>query len=183
MRSTLLCATLLCAACTAVKVPHAIDQGQSRSEIEADLSDVILELDRRLFEQGFNTCEVQNMGDVIDESFEFYHDQSGTNGSKAGFIASIGTYVCKNEYRAMRRLLPESVSIFPLYNGNHLYGAIQQASHEFYAIYPDGHEELTDTAKLFTLWVKTADGWKMRRSFSYDHISYTPEGIVSANRS
>ena len=142
------------------------------ADTESALHVTIADLDRRLFELGFNNCDLPSLNEIIADDFEFYHDQAGTNGSKESFVESIETYVCNNDYRAHRRLLPNTMFVFPLYRGDKLYGAIQTASHEFYAAYPDGREQLTDTAKLFTLWIKTRDGWKMRRSFSYDHITY-----------
>lgn len=163
---------ILCAACTTSTDPNPHIDGRELTGAKLQLYDVIIDLDGRLFEQGFNKCDFETLNDLTADDFEFYHDQAGTNGSKESFVKSIDTYVCNNRYRAHRILLPETMSVFPLYRGDELYGAIQTASHKFRAVYPDGREQLTDTAKLFTLWIKTAEGWKMRRSFSYDHISY-----------
>ncbi len=170
--ATILATVLLCGACTTQTGPNAQNDRQAPVGAEFKLYNTVADLDARLFDLGFNTCDLQSLDEITAGDFEFYHDQAGTNGLKESFIASIDTYVCNNSYRAHRRLLPETMSVFPMYRGDKLYGAIQTASHEFYAIYPDGSEQLTDTAKLFTLWIKTADDWKMRRSFSYDHISH-----------
>ena len=169
IRIASLAIAVLCSACA---TPSSSGGYHDRSSAKSELYNRIVELDDRLFKLGFNACDLQSLSDVTADDFEFYHDQAGTNGSKESFVASIDTYVCNNEYRAQRRLRPETMLVFPLYRGEELYGAVQTASHEFFALYPDGREQLTDTAKLFTLWIKTANGWKMRRSFSYDHISY-----------
>ncbi|MEP0393101.1 hypothetical protein [Erythrobacter sp.] len=164
---TVLCAVL--ASCTT-----SLDSTHQRAPNgdERELYDIVLQLDAVLFEQGFNQCNMERIKDVTAAEFEFYHDLAGTNGSKASFVDSLDRSVCDNDYRAHRRLLPHTMVVFPMYNGDRLYGAIQTATHEFYAIHPDGREELTDTARLFTLWIKTENGWRMQRSFSYDHVSY-----------
>ncbi len=141
----------------------------------------IMQKDSLLFKEAFNKCNIDVLYDVIDEDFEFYHDQSGTTHGKAPFIESIRKNICALSYKPSRRLVKGSTEMFPLYNNGEVYGLIQHGVHEFYASEANKEPYLTSIAKFTHLWIKKDNNWTLKRSLSYDHKSpkQTPEATSS----
>ncbi|WP_405382313.1 nuclear transport factor 2 family protein [Maribacter sp. LLG6340-A2] len=93
----------------------------------------IKEMDSFLFENGFNECRISDMEPLISDDLEFYHDQSGITKSKKDFLLTIEQNICSNQQqKPIRKLMENSLEIFPLYNKGVLYGALQNGIHEFY---------------------------------------------------
>jgi hypothetical protein len=65
------------------------------------------EKDSLLFNAGFNTCDTAELDRLVSDDFEFYHDKSGITPSKADFITSIQTGLCKLSYKPKRELVEE----------------------------------------------------------------------------
>ncbi|GHB42106.1 hypothetical protein GCM10007094_34140 [Pseudovibrio japonicus] len=145
--------------------------GGAHAQTEDSLFDRLRVLDQRLFAVGFNRCETEVFGELVAEDLEFYHDQSGITVSKAAFIGGIENGLCKLDYTARRELKEDSLQVFPLYNNDSLYGAIQTGEHSFYAIYEDGRNELTSTARFTHLWRLIDGEWQLSRVLSFDHSS------------
>lgn len=139
----------------------------SQSRADTALYATIFTRDSLLFNAGFNRCNLQPFNDVLDSSFEFYHDEAGITGSKAAFISSVRDGLCKLPYKAQRRLV--SMQVFPLRNGSALYGAMQTGTHQFYAIEPGKAPYLTSTAQFSHLWLLHGGRWQLSRSISYNH--------------
>ncbi|MDX1442197.1 MAG: nuclear transport factor 2 family protein [Gammaproteobacteria bacterium] len=133
------------------------------------LAATIMSLDRVLFEQGFNDCDIEALDGVVSESLEFYHDQGGITRGKTAFLDSVRNNICNIEYKASRELLPGTFSIHPLYENGELYGVIQQGEHRFLAKYPDEPLRVTSVASFTHLWLLDGDEWKLSRVLSYDH--------------
>lgn len=125
--------------------------------------------DSLLFNAGFNTCDTAELGRLVSDDFEFYHDKSGITPTKADFIASIQNGLCKLDYKPRRELVEESLEVFPLNNNGVLYGAIQTGRHNFYAKEKDKPEYLTSTAVFTHLWLLENGNWKLKRVLSYSH--------------
>lgn len=125
--------------------------------------------DSIIFERTFNRCEVEKLNDIIDDDFEFYHDIAGIE-NRAQFIKSVKDNICKNQdKKPIRKLVQNSLKVFPLKNGNDLYGAIQKGEHKFYIKTKD---KVTPTGSaLFThLWILKNNKWKLKRVLSYNHL-------------
>ena len=91
----------------------------------------IYRLDSLLFEEGFNNCDLDKVDQLLANDFEFYHDQNGMQ-NRLQFRTTFRESLCSNpERKPIRRLLPTSMDVYPLYNEGVLYGAIQKAQHEF----------------------------------------------------
>ena len=133
------------------------------------LFDTLKDEDSLLFNVGFNTCDINVFESLISDDFEFYHDQGGITLSKSSFIDSIKENICNLDYKPRRELVEKSLDAFPLYNNGKLYGAIQIGEHKFYAVYADGKEEHTSTAKFTHVWLNKDGKWTLSRSLSYDH--------------
>ncbi len=136
----------------------------------SELYKTIKEMDGILFENGFNKCIISDMEPLISDDLEFYHDQGGITNSKEDFLSTIKQNICSNqEQKPIRKLMENSLEIFPLYANGMLYGAIQNGVHEFYIRKAAKEPYLTSTAKFSHLWIKEKDVWKLKRVLSYDH--------------
>ncbi len=141
--------------------------GQSDSN-----SSLFLELqamDSLLFEVGFNGCRLDEIKDLVQEDMLFYHDKNGIQ-DKATFLDNVSKYICSNaEMKPIRKIVAESLVVFPLYNNGVLYGAIQQGEHLFYI--KEGKKALrhTNTAKFTHTWLLEEDKWRLQQVLSYDH--------------
>ena len=133
-------------------------------------------MDRILFDQGFNGCDMTASASVMDDDLEFYHDESGTTFGKENFISGFRDGVCALDYKATRRLVNDSLVVYRLKNNGEVYGALQMGEHQFYAqygAYGDGPPVLTSTARFTHLWLLQGGAWKLTRVFSFGH--YSPE--------
>jgi hypothetical protein len=140
----------------------------------------ILQMDAVVFEQGFNNCDIEALTGVIDESLEFYHDQSGITLGKQDFLDTTRNNICSLDYRPRRELIPGTTQVHPLYDNGELYGAIQMGEHRFFARYEDQPEKLTSIASFTHLWTRTDDGWLLSRVLSYAHHNPPDPGAKAA---
>jgi hypothetical protein len=145
----------------------------SAQDLPSGLTQIIRTQDSLLFDVGFNTCDVSQFERLLSDDFEFYHDKSGITPTKAAFVAGIRDGLCTNPYHPLRKLVQGSETIYPLYDGATLYGAIQVAKHRFYE-QVDGIPQFRSVARFDHLWLLENGEWKLKRSLSYDH--QTQEG-------
>lgn len=129
----------------------------------------LAEKDKTLFDSVFQTCDLNKLGELLTEDFEFYHDKGGQT-AKSGkqFVNSIKEACDRRkdgkDYRLKRELVANSLNIYPLNN----YGAIQMGVHRFYILNQD-KVELAETAQFTHLWKKENGVWRLARVLSYDH--------------
>jgi hypothetical protein len=135
----------------------------------AELFKTLRTNDSLLFNVGFNTCDITQFEKLVSDSFEFYHDKAGLTSSKSAFISSIKEGICKLPYKPIRKLVEESLEVYPLEKNGVLYGAIQMGKHCFYAVEKNKPEHLTSTAKFTHVWLIENGLWKLSRGLSYDH--------------
>ena len=146
----------------------AAAQPRSGPSQTQELTEEIAEKDRVFFDALFNKCDVETLGAMVTEDFEFYHDKGGmTASSRDQFVSSIRG-MCERQktgedYRARRELM--SMEVYPLNN----YGAVQVGVHRFYQKIEGKGEKLVEIAKFTNLWKKEGDTWRMSRVLSYDH--------------
>lgn len=127
-------------------------------------------MDSLIFTACFNHCDSTLLPVLIHDDFEFYHDQSGVETSKAHFIITFKRNLCSNwDFKPLRKLIDGSLEVFPLYNNGVLYGSIQHGEHQFYIKEPDKAPYLTSTAKFTHLWILEGTQWQLKRGLSYDH--------------
>ncbi len=127
--------------------------------------------DSLLFDIGLNTCDVTQFEQLLSDDFEFYHDQSGSILSKTEFVIGIRDGLCTNPYHPVRKLVPGSMTVYPLYNSDTLYGAVQIAKHRFYERMEDGSLAFRSIARFDHLWILENGQWKLKRCLSYDHLT------------
>lgn len=141
-------------------------------EKTSELYKTIKKNDSLLFIVGFNTCNIAQFENLLNEKFEFYHDQGGITSSKKDFIATIKDGLCKKEYKPRRQLIDSTMAVFPLYKDGILYGAIQTASHKFYANKVNRPEYLSSVAQFTHLWLLQNGKWQFSSGLSYDHKDF-----------
>lgn len=168
MTSKALRNTCLALAAAVFLATGATAQPRSGPAVTQELIDEITEKDRVFFDALFNKCDVETLGAMVTEDFEFYHDKGGnTATSRAQFVDAIRG-MCERQktgedYRARRELV--SMEVYPLNN----YGAVQIGVHRFYQKIEGKGEKLVEIAKFTNLWKKEGDVWRMSRVLSYDH--------------
>ena len=140
---------------------------RSQSPASRQLFDELAVKDNEVFDTIFNKCNVERVGELITEDFEFYHDKGGQI-AKSGkeFVDSIRGMCDRQskgeDYRARRVLVRKSLVVYPLNN----YGAVQMGVHRFYPLVKGKPVEI---AKFTHLWKKENGTWKLARVLSYDH--------------
>lgn len=147
-------------------------QAQAQASIHT-LHHTLKEKDSILFNAGFNNCNALIFADLLSDGFEFYHDEGGATLSKASFIAGFMQNVCGLPYATKRVVDPASVLVYPLYDKNDLYGAVQTGSHRFFKRENGQPERLTSVARFTHLWLLDNGRWKLHRAISYDHEEQT----------
>ena len=146
-----------------------LTQGQVSENSE--LFKTLKSKDSLLFERSFNKCETKWLQTLVDEDFEFYHDQSGITNSKDAFINIMNNGICNpnNETKSRRVLVPGSLKVYPLMNNGKLYGAIQMGTHRFFERYKTQPETAGSIAQFSHLWILKENTWYVKRVLSYDH--------------
>jgi CubicO group peptidase (beta-lactamase class C family) len=144
-------------------------QINSQVSKDSDLYKSIFQMDSLLFEGGFNNCELDLVETMLTTDFEFYHDQNGVQ-DKSMFMTTFKESLCSTpDRKPIRKLVNGSMEVFPMYNEGELYGAIQEASHEFYIREPGIDLYKTSVARFTHLWIVEEGIWKLKRSLSFDH--------------
>lgn len=139
-------------------------QAQTRDEI----TNTLLRLDST-FWSAYNTCNIAAMRNFFTDDVEFYHDKGGiTNGLDALMNISQKNLCSNPDFRLRREAIKQTIHVFPLYNGNALYGAILSGEHIFYII-DKGKEHLDGHANFTHLWLLKDGLWKMSRILSFEH--------------
>lgn len=136
----------------------------ARGELEA-----VTSLDS-LFWEHYNNCNVEAMRSFFTDNIEFYHDKGGVINGMENFLTTSKKNLCSNEnFRLRREAVPGTVNVFPMKDGDKLYGAILSGQHVFYIVENGKEPRLDGLARFTHLWMKTESGWKMSRVLSYDH--------------
>lgn len=125
--------------------------------------------DSLLFSNAFNQCNFEATKKMMADDLEFYHDKGGFQ-NKAQFLKAVQENICSGApQKPLRKLVPNTLKIFPLYDNGELYGVLQQGEHQFYIKEPEKEAYLTGSALFSTLWIKEKDTWLVKRVYSYEH--------------
>jgi hypothetical protein len=144
---------------------------QSDNELEENkkLTATILHSDS-LFWKSYNECNINENARYFTNDILFYHDKGGvTKGGKA-LKDALKNNICGNPHQKVRREpVAGTVKVFPMRNGNKIYGAILSGEHYFYVI-EDGKPEKREGLANFThLWLLENNEWRMSTVLSYNH--------------
>ena len=125
--------------------------------------------DSIFFERSFNRCDFEFINKSVHKDLAFYHDRSGFQ-NKNFFIENIRKYICSNQdKKPIRKVVAESLEVFPMYNNEILYGAIQNGIHEFYIREKNKEEVITGRARFTHLYLLENGQWLLKEVFSFDH--------------
>lgn len=145
--------------------------GNVNAQIDTN-SSLFLELkkqDSLFFERGFNNCDLAYLERSVDENLKFYHDNGGFQDKKL-FLERTKQNICSNpNQKPIRKVIENSLEVFPLYNNGELYGAIQSGEHQFFIREKNKEDVLGGQAKFTTVWTKKDSNWTMSDILSYDH--------------
>lgn len=145
--------------------------GNVNAQIDKN-SPLFLELkkqDSLFFERGFNNCDIAYLEKSVDENLKFYHDNGGFQDKKL-FLERTKQNICSNpNQKPIRKVIENSLEVFPLYNNGELYGAIQSGEHQFFIREKNKEDVLGGQAKFTTVWTKKDSNWTMSDILSYDH--------------
>lgn len=154
----------------------------AQAPVSSDLYGQILEADGVLFDQAFNHCDLAALDQIVSDDFRFVHDQNGETRSKAAFEKDFRDSICANpDRKPIRKLIDGSMTVFPLYNGGRLYGALQMGEHRFYIQEPGKPLYQTTTGRFTSTWVLEDGRWRLRSSLSYDHHDPAPTDMFDAD--
>ena len=138
-------------------------------DTKSELFQTLKQKDSLIFQEGFNKCQLIPLENLLAVDLEFYHDKGGFQ-DKALFMQAMRENICGSpERKPIRKLSPNTLEVFPLYNNGELYGALQKGKHEFYIQEPNKELYQTGTALFTILWIKENEDWKAKRIFSYHH--------------
>lgn len=134
----------------------------------------VMELDRQLFDEGFNQCKLARFETLAAPDLEFFHDKGGRQ-NRAEFLKAARQNICGNpNSRPVRTLLPGSTQIFALENNGVLYGAIQQGVHRFHTQGQHPAKSGYSDAKFSHVWILHKGVWQLKTALSFDHQSVKP---------
>jgi Domain of unknown function (DUF4440) len=133
------------------------------------LTATILHLDSA-FWNAYNKCDTAVFKNFFTDDVEFYHDKGGITTSSSALVEIMDKNLCgNNNYRLRREALAGTVRVYPMQNGNEIYGAIISGEHLFYITANGKPEYLDGHASFMDLWLLNNGEWKMARILSYDH--------------
>lgn len=120
-----------------------------------ELYQTIVALDSTYFDT-YNTCNLEKMGSMMNEDFEFYHDRGGLSTSKAENLASIKNNICG---KVTRVLTKGSIEVYPIQG----YGAVEIGYHSFKNLKEKSQSE---PSKFIIIWQNQEGTWRINRVIS-----------------
>lgn len=140
----------------------------------SQLFKTVMELDRQLFDEGFNQCRLERFETLAAPDLEFFHDKGGRQ-NRAEFLQASRTNICGNpNSRPVRTLVPGSTQVFILENNGVMYGAIQQGVHRFHTKGQDPFKNGYTEAKFSHVWILNKGVWQLKTALSFDHQQIAP---------
>jgi hypothetical protein len=159
--------------------------GVSRAQPSNVISTILLK--DSLFWTAYNNCDIDGMMRFIANDVEFYHDKNGMLIGEKSFRDSFKKNLCGDKnFRLRREAIKGSVNVFPMKNGDSVYGAVISGKHLFYVTETGKNERLDGIAQFSNIWLFRNAGWTMVRILSYDHgpapyINSRKETLISSN--
>jgi hypothetical protein len=136
---------------------------------DSELFLALKKYDSLFFEKSFNECDLVFLEKAIHSDLVFYHDQGGVQ-NKTTFLESVKNNICSNpNQKPIRKVISDSLAVFPLYANGDLYGVIQQGIHEFYIREQGKNDVLTSTARFTHVYLLINNQWILKEVLSYDH--------------
>ncbi len=145
---------------------YSISQVPKNSSLFIELK----KADSLIFKGGFNKCNYAALKKVLHKDVEFFHDQNGITKNLEEFLEPFTSSICSNpNFKPIRKLVNETLKVFPLKNNGEIYGAIQTGEHIFYIKEPNKELYATEQGKFIHTWILENGQWKVKRILSYEH--------------
>src|SRR5687767_13904236 len=138
---------------TLFTIVFAVCSAQVSAQTEHQkLTATILHLDSA-FWNTYNHCDRAQFKNFLTDDVEFYHDKGGiTMGAKA-LIESLNRNICGNVNSRLRReAVAGTVLVYPMQNGDEIYGALISGEHLFYITEKGNPEFHSGVANFTQLW-------------------------------
>jgi hypothetical protein len=143
----------------------AIGQVSKNSEIFLALK----KQDSVFFERSFNLCNMDYLKSAIHQDLTFYHDQAGIQ-NRDSFLLNTKNNICSDfNKKPIRKIIEESLEVYPMYNEGVIYGAVQTGIHDFYIRESNKADIKTSTAKFIHLYLLVNGNWLLKEVISFDH--------------
>ncbi len=117
----------------------------------------------------FNHQDAKSMNEFLTDDVEFYHDRGGMLIGKKK-LAAVNDRMGKDSTKIRREAVPGTIHMFPMRNGEEVYGAIVSGEHKFYVTQKGKPEIFTGHAYFTQLMLLKNGKWKVSRIFSYEHV-------------
>ena len=125
----------------------------------------IFKADQAAF-SAYNDRDIDAFAKYLSKDVEFYHDQDGLIFPYDTLIKAFShLFRPDRPTQALRVLDSSSFQVYPIQG----YGAVETATHKFYAVSPEKGSQFETIAKTFILWKKENDKWLMSKVVSYNH--------------
>lgn len=149
---------------------------------DSELFAQVMQLDRQIFELGFNQCRLDAFESLIAADLSFHHDQAGTQ-DRAQFLQAFHQNICGSaEHKPIRTLIPGTTQAFPLQRDGEVYGVIQQGMHRFH-INDAADAEASYTIARFThVWLLRDGKWQLAQVLSFDHQPHRSSIAAQADK-
>ncbi len=158
-----------------ISINRANGQVAKNSEIFLTLK----KQDSIFFERSFNLCDLEYLNKAVHKDLIFYHDQSGIQ-NRDIFLANTKKYICGDTIKKpIRKVVEESLEVFPMYDNGVLYGAIQSGIHDFYIREKNKANVHTSRAKFTHLYLLENGNWLLKEVLSFDHNQASKTKIYS----
>jgi len=136
---------------------------------KSELFVTLRKLDSTFFERSFNQCDLAYLNKAIHKDLMFYHDQGGIQNREL-FLENTKKYICGDSLRKpIRKVVSESLEVYPMYNNGVLYGAVQMGIHDFYIREKNKADVHTSQARFTHLYVLENGNWLLKEVLSFDH--------------
>ena len=125
--------------------------------------------DSVFFERSINRCDIKYLENAIDTGLTYYHDKGGIQ-NRDKFLENTKKYICGDTIKKpIRKVDEQSLEVFPMYNNNVLYGAVQTGIHSFFIREKNKADLLTGRAKFIHLYLLIREKWILKEVISFDH--------------
>lgn len=119
--------------------------------------------------QAYNSCDHAAFGARLAADVEFYHDLGGVMKGRQAVADAVRNNICGNAQNKTRREGTPDIKVFPLKQGEQVYGAVVSGSHLFHAKVGGAAEAPEGRARFTHVWLSKGGAWELSRVMSYDH--------------
>lgn len=118
-----------------------------------EIYNTVVHLDSVFF-NAYNTCDLKTQADMLSDSMEFYHDETGLSTSKKDFLKAIKENICG---KVSRVLVPGSIEAYEIKG----FGAVEIGYHRF--INHQESEKPSGAGRFVAFWKHKDGKWQLYR--------------------